>query len=92
MNVRRINDILKLVGSAVGVLAIFGPVFSKPHASIAELVTDLLARLPGALAVYAAGFGTRATGTEYQDVADAKAKASIAPPPVVVVQNAEGAK
>lgn len=83
MNARRFNDILKIVGSLVAALALFGPIFGKPHANLGELFTDLLTMLPGAVAAFGAGMGTRAVGTEYQDVADAKAtaKALSVPPP-----------
>ena len=83
MNARRFNDILKIVGALVGGLAVFGPVIAAPHASFAALLADIASKLPEALGLYAAGMGTRAAGTEYQDVADAKAtaKALSVPPP-----------
>lgn len=84
MNFRRLNDVLKVVGAFVGALALFGPVLQTPHPNVAALIGDILGKLPAALAIYAAGIGTRALGTEYQDVADAKAiaKASMMPPPM----------
>lgn len=84
MNVRRLNDFLKIAGALVGGAAVFGPVLAAPHASLVALIIDLIGKLPEAVALYAAGMGTRALGTEYQDVADAKAvaKASMAPPPL----------
>lgn len=86
MNVRRLNDILKIVGAVVGALGVFGPVFAKPHASVGALIGELLTMLPGALGIFAAGMGTRGIGQEYNDVAEAKAiakVASIAPPPTL---------
>jgi hypothetical protein len=88
MDARRFNDTAKIVGTAIGILGLFGPVLMKPHASFGELLADLMAQVPGAIGAYLAGFGTRAKGTEYQDVADAKAvakvAASIMPPPIPV--------
>lgn len=83
MNARRINDILKIVGAVVAGLALFGPMLSKPHATIGALLADLLTVLPGALAAFAAGMGTRGIGTEYPDVTEAKvmARLSSRPPP-----------
>lgn len=86
MNARRFNDAAKIAGTAIGILGLFGPVLMKPHASLADLLADLMTVMPGAIGAYLAGFGTRAKGTEYQDVADAKAIAkvatSIVPPPL----------
>lgn len=85
MNARRVNDTLKIVGAVVAGLALFGPVLSKPHATIGALIADLLTQLPGAVAAFAAGMGTRGFGTEYPDVTEAKvmAKLSSRPPPPV---------
>jgi hypothetical protein len=80
MNARRFNDILKIVGSVVAAMALFGPILAKPHANLGALVSDLLSMLPGAVAAFGAGMGTRGVGLEYQDVADAKAKAATVPP------------
>jgi hypothetical protein len=72
MNPRRINDILKLVGSASAMLVALTPMLADGKAKA----------LCAAAAAFLAGIGTRGFGVEYQDVADAKAIAkSIAPPP-----------
>lgn len=80
MNMRRINDFLKIAGAVVGALALFGPVFSRPHESIGALIGDLLSASPAALGFLAAGLGTRGLGHEDQEVADAKAIAKTIPP------------
>jgi hypothetical protein len=88
---RRFNDVIKIAGSAVGAVALFGPVIAKPHASLSALLLDMLAVLPAAVGLFMAGLGTRGKGLEYQDVADAKAVAKVAasilppPPPIVKV-------
>jgi hypothetical protein len=84
MDARRLNDTLKLVGATIAGVAIFGPVLMRQHATLAELIGDLLTQFPGALSAFAAGMGTRGFGLEYKDVAEAKAMAkvaSLAPPP-----------
>ena len=82
MDVRRVNDVLKIVGAVVAGLALFGPVFSHEHATMSALIGDILTVLPGALGAFAAGFGTRGLGTEYKSVVEAQVLASLAPPPV----------
>jgi hypothetical protein len=78
MDVRRLNDVLKIAGAVVAALALFSPVLAKEHATIGALISDLLAVLPGALGAFAAGMGTRGFGLEYKDVAEAKVMAKVA--------------
>jgi hypothetical protein len=75
MNARRINDILKLVGTIAAVISAIAPFAGKYSAMIT------------AAGAFLAGIGTRGFGVEYQDVADAKAvaKASIMPPAMIAV-------
>jgi hypothetical protein len=82
MDVRRINDVLKIAGAALGavsgaILALV-PFLSGRPLSIASAVVAVLSALGCS---FASGLGTRAWGTEYQDIADAKARASTMPPP-----------
>jgi hypothetical protein len=85
MDPRRINDTLKLVGALVGAVSgtivALVPFLSGRPLAIASAIIAALGSLGGA---FAAGLGTRAVGTEYQDVADAKAiaKVSLMPPPM----------
>lgn len=72
MNARRINDILKIVGTVAAVIAALTPVLPEGPMKAALV----------AVGAFLAGIGTRGIGTEYQDVADAKARASMVPPPV----------
>lgn len=74
MNVRRINDILKIVGAVAAVIAALTPVLPD-----GQLKNALVA-----IGAFLAGIGTRAIGTEYQDVADAKAVAKTLPPPATL--------
>ena len=78
MDARRVNDVLKIAGAVVAALALFAPVLTKAHGSIAELIGDVLTVLPGALGAFAAGMGTRGFGLEYKDVAEAKVMAKVA--------------
>ena len=82
MDVRRVNDVLKVVGAVVAALALFGPVFAHPHANMGALFSDLLAVLPGAVGAFTAGLGTRGPGVEYTAVTEAKVMASLVPPPL----------
>jgi len=73
MDPRRINDFLKVLGAAGAMLA-----------AIAPFVPPQYAGTLAAIAGFLAGFGTRGFGTEYKDVAEAKVKASMVPPPMTV--------
>jgi hypothetical protein len=86
MDFRRLNDTLTVLGMVVGtvsttILAIV-PYLSGRPLVIASATIAALGALGGA---FAAGFGRRALGTEYQEIANAKAiavaAASIRPPP-----------
>jgi hypothetical protein len=85
MDARRLNDVLKLVGAIVaavnGTILALVPFLSGRPLAVASAVVAVIGSLGGA---YTAGFGTRAAGTEYQSIADAKAiaKVSMMPPPM----------
>lgn len=88
MDQRRVNDVLKNAGAFIGALATLGPILQKPHASVTALIVELVPALVGAVMIWLSGLGTRAPGTEYQAVADAKAIAkvvTIAPPPMAAL-------
>ena len=87
MDIRRLNDTLKVAGAAIGAIATFGPVFAKTYTSLTEFLLALSPALVSATTIFLSGLGTRAIGTEYQDVADAKAiaKASLIPPPLMIM-------
>lgn len=82
MNARRINDVLKLVGAFIAAAAAFTPFLPPEYIGTFTKALASLTTLVGVIGAYLAGLGTRAAGTEYQDVADAKARASMMPPPV----------
>lgn len=85
MDARRMNDVMKNVGAFFGALGTLGPILQKPHASVSALIAELMPTVIGAVMIWLSGWGTRSKGTEYQDVADAKAVAkavTIAPPPM----------
>lgn len=77
MDPRRFNDTLKLVGALVAGLAVFAPILGRTHANWQALVSEVLSALPGVLAAFAAGVGTRGKGLEYESVAEAKALAKV---------------
>lgn len=73
MDPRRINDFLKLIGAAGAMLAAVAPFVPHQYATVI-----------GAISAFLAGVGTRGFGLEYKDVAEAKIKASLVPPPMTV--------
>lgn len=81
MDKRRLGDILKVAGAFVAAIATLTPFlpaqWTGPLTQSLAAVSSLIAAISG----YAAGLGTRAPGTEYQAIADAKARASMMPPP-----------
>jgi hypothetical protein len=94
MDTRRLNDVLKIGGAVCTGVAMLGPVFARTYATWTEFATVALPAVFGAVMAFVSGLGTRAIGTEYQDVADAKAiaKASLMPPPLPLPRIRETAK
>ncbi len=94
MDARRLNDVLKLVGAVFaavnGTILALVPFLSGRPLAIASAIVAVCGSLGGA---YTAGLGTRAAGTEYQSIADAKAiaKASMAPPALPLTAAASAA-
>lgn len=77
MDPRRVNDALKILGTMTATLAALAPFV----AAAAQIVPPQYAALVTALGAFLAGLGTRGAGLEYRDVAEAKVKASMVPPP-----------
>lgn len=87
MDPRRLNDFMKIAGALGAGFGSFGTAallivgFLPPG----KLQSTLLAigTLFGTICAWLSGWGTRSKGTEYQDVAEAKAmaKLSMQPPP-----------
>lgn len=80
-NPRRLNDVLKLTGWPAGLMVLIGPVLMMPHASFVDLLKACALAVLGGFLTFLSGLGTRGPGTEYTEVAEAKVKASLAPPP-----------
>lgn len=86
MDPRRFNDLMKVVGGIGAGFGSFGTAalalagFLPPGKAQVTLLA--IGGLFGTICAWLSGWGTRSKGTEYQDVADAKAvaKLSIAPP------------
>lgn len=80
MDTRRVNDALKIIGSITATLSALAPFV----AALAAVVPPQYAALVASVGAFLAGLGTRAVGTEYKDVAEAKVKASLVPPALTV--------
>lgn len=88
-NPRRLNDVLKLTGWPAGLMVLIGPVLMMPHASFVDLLKACALAILGGFLTFLSGLGTRGPGTEYTEVAEAKVKASLVPPPLTVAPPAE---
>jgi len=84
MNTRRVNDTQKLIGAAGGVSVLLAPVLAQNYASFWDLLKACAIAILGGFLTFLAGHATRGWGMEYNEVAEAKVKASLVPPPMTV--------